>query len=294
MVDAANRGWRDSNGLLSKQIVESKIPPVLNAKLGCQKTCHQYQSRLKWFKTRYHSFTQLMHHSSGFGWDSVSKKFTAIEEVWQDYFKSHPSQVHLQRDTFADYEDLVIAIGNGTAAGKNSIGLGDDTDARTYEVGESRPTRLQDTNEAFVPSQNETSYQSLSFGNFTSSPFLDTNLEAPLEKLPQRKKAKTESEANNNSVETITRAELVEKVYVGMDSIAAITTEIRGMHSLMEKREKEREKTNNVWDAIKETSNLDNRAHYKALGLVHKLGMKNAFLKMLHEECSEWILYNMK
>ncbi|CAL8155195.1 unnamed protein product [Prunus armeniaca] len=233
MVDAANRGWRDSNGLLSKQIVESKILPVLNAKLGCQKTYHQYQSRLKWFKTKYHSFTQLMHHSSGFGWDSVSKKFTATEEVWQDYFKSHPSQVHLQRDTFADYEDLVIAIGNGTAAGKNSIGLGDDTDARTYEVGESRPTRLQDTNEAFVPSQNETSYQSLSSGNFTSSPFLDTNLEAPLEKLPHRKKPKIESEANSNSVETITRAELVEKVYVGMDSIAAITTEIRGMHSLM-------------------------------------------------------------
>ncbi|KAL6279790.1 hypothetical protein ACE6H2_016671 [Prunus campanulata] len=213
MVDAANRGWRDSNGLLSKQIVESKILPVLNAKL----------SRLKWFKTRYHSFTQLMRHSSGFGWDSVSKKFTATEEVWQDYFK----------------------IGNGTAAGKNSIGLGDDTDARTYEVGE-------------------------------------------------RKKPKTEFEANNNSVETITRAELVEKVYVGMDSIAAITTEIRGMHSLMEKREKEREKTNNVWDAIKETPNLDNRARYKALGLVHKLGMKNAFLKMSPEERSEWILYTME
>ncbi|XP_008244295.1 PREDICTED: uncharacterized protein At2g29880-like [Prunus mume] len=140
-----------------------------------------------------------------------------------------------------------------TAAKKNSIGLGDDTDARTYEVGESRPTRLQDTNEAFVPSQNETSYQSLSFGNFTSSPFLDTNLEALLEKLPQRKKPKTD---------------------------------------LMEKREKEREKTNNVWDAIKETPNLDNRARYKALGLVHKLGMKNAFLKMLPEERLEWILYN--
>ncbi|KAL6269752.1 hypothetical protein ACE6H2_026663 [Prunus campanulata] len=210
MVDAANRGWRDSNGLLS--------------------------NRLKWFKTRYHSFTQLMRHSSGFGWDSVSKKFTTTKE----------------RDTFEDYEDLVIAIGNGTAAGKNSIGLGDDTDARTYEVGESRPTRLQDTNEAFLPSQNETSYQSL-------------------------------SSANNNSVETITRAELVEKVYVGMDSIATITTEIR-----------EREKTNNVWDAIKETPNLDNRARYKALGLVHKLGMKNAFLKMSPEERSEWILYTME
>ncbi|CAL9025232.1 unnamed protein product, partial [Prunus brigantina] len=59
-------------------------------------------------------------------------------------------------------------------------------------------------------------------------------------------------------------------------------------------RERERERTNNVWDAIKETPNLDNRARYKALGLIHKLGMKNAFLKMLLEERSEWILYNME
>ncbi|VVA41505.1 PREDICTED: At2g29880, partial [Prunus dulcis] len=208
MVDAANYGWHDSNDLPSKQIVESKILP----------------------------------------WDSISKKFTATEEVWQDYFKSHPSQVHLQRETFADYEDLVIAIGNGTTTGKNSIGLGDDTDARTYQVGESRPTRLQDTNEAFVPSQNETPYQTLSSGNFTSSPFLDTNLEAPLEKLSPRKKLKPSLKQILSSVETITRDELVEKIYMVMYSIAAITTEIRGLHSLMEKREKEREKTNNVWD----------------------------------------------
>ncbi|KAI5325623.1 hypothetical protein L3X38_034697 [Prunus dulcis] len=84
-----------------------------------------------------------MRHSSRFGWDSVSKKFTATEEVWQDYFKSHPSQVHLQRDTFADYEDLVIAIGNGTAAGKNSIGLGDDTDARVYGKEKNPPERFR-------------------------------------------------------------------------------------------------------------------------------------------------------
>ncbi|CAL2256700.1 unnamed protein product [Prunus armeniaca] len=89
MVDATNYGWRDSNGLLSKQIVESRILHVLNAKLGCQKTYHQYQGRLKWFKTRYHSFTQLMRHSSGFGWESISKKFTATKEVWQDYFETY-------------------------------------------------------------------------------------------------------------------------------------------------------------------------------------------------------------
>ncbi|MCI38517.1 hypothetical protein A2U01_0059745, partial [Trifolium medium] len=29
----------------------------------------------------------LMRHSSGFGWDSNGKTFTAPEEVWKDYLK---------------------------------------------------------------------------------------------------------------------------------------------------------------------------------------------------------------
>ncbi|KAK3224386.1 hypothetical protein Dsin_011411 [Dipteronia sinensis] len=35
-------------------------------------------------------------------------------------------------DTFTDYEDMRIAIGNGTTVGRHSIGFGDDTDARTF------------------------------------------------------------------------------------------------------------------------------------------------------------------
>ena len=44
MVDAAKRGWRNSNGLFKKVTVEKKILPVLNEKLVCQKTHPQYLS----------------------------------------------------------------------------------------------------------------------------------------------------------------------------------------------------------------------------------------------------------
>ncbi|KAI5339020.1 hypothetical protein L3X38_018292 [Prunus dulcis] len=104
MVNAANRGWRDSNGMLSKQTVEKKILPALNAKLGCERNHSQYLSRLKWFKQRYNIFSGLMRHSSGFGWDPITKKFTASDEVWKDYIKSHPAHVNFQTDTFVDYE----------------------------------------------------------------------------------------------------------------------------------------------------------------------------------------------
>ncbi|KAI5337031.1 hypothetical protein L3X38_016300 [Prunus dulcis] len=168
MVDAANHGWRDSNGMLSKQKVEKKILPALNAKLGCERNHSQYLSRLKWFKQRYNIFSELMRHSSGFGWDPITKKFTASDEVWKDYIKCHPAHVNFQTDTFADYELLRIAIGNGTAIGRNSIALGDDTDARTLGVEESRRVGIDDLsydydNHAFIPNEVEaTTFQDLS------------------------------------------------------------------------------------------------------------------------------------
>ncbi|XP_042460405.1 uncharacterized protein At2g29880-like [Zingiber officinale] len=69
-----------------------------------------YQSRLKWFKQRYNNYCKLMRHSSGFGWDSMTKKFTASDEVWEDYFKSHPKHEHYRTDTFEDYEDLRLPL----------------------------------------------------------------------------------------------------------------------------------------------------------------------------------------
>ncbi|KZV17981.1 hypothetical protein F511_36821 [Dorcoceras hygrometricum] len=65
--------------------IEKKILPALNEKLGCEKTFTQYQSRLKWFKLRYNNYCKLMRHNSGFGCDSNTRKFTATEQVWEDY-----------------------------------------------------------------------------------------------------------------------------------------------------------------------------------------------------------------
>ncbi|KAK9151800.1 hypothetical protein Syun_010109 [Stephania yunnanensis] len=62
---------------------------------------------------------------------------------------------HYQTDTFADYDDLRIIVGNAIASGRYSIGLGDDTDARTFEVEEPSGDVLEDLTydydaEAFV------------------------------------------------------------------------------------------------------------------------------------------------
>ncbi|XP_031108195.1 uncharacterized protein At2g29880-like [Ipomoea triloba] len=150
MVDAIKNGWRDSCGGLSKLTVEKMILPALNEKLGCQRSYAQYQSRLKWFKNRFNNFSELMRHSSGFGWDPIKKRFTASDEVWEDYLKSRPTHKHLRTDTVADYEDLAFVFGSTTAIGKNSIGLGDETDARIYNVEEDNQHRIDQLHFDFV------------------------------------------------------------------------------------------------------------------------------------------------
>ncbi|XP_022872035.1 uncharacterized protein At2g29880-like [Olea europaea var. sylvestris] len=102
MVDAVTRGWRDSNGLL------------------------------------YNKYSKLIRHNSGFGWDHVTKKFTAHYKVLDNYFMSHSEDKSYRIDTFPDYEDVRIAVGSGRAVGTHSIALGDDTDARTSYTEERR------------------------------------------------------------------------------------------------------------------------------------------------------------
>ncbi|CAN7121063.1 unnamed protein product, partial [Brassica rapa subsp. narinosa] len=87
LVEGIQRGWRDSNGIMNKATVEHKILPVLNERLGCQKTHKHYQSRIKFLKGQYQCYVDLLNNSSGFGWDPIMKRFVASNEVWNDYLK---------------------------------------------------------------------------------------------------------------------------------------------------------------------------------------------------------------
>ncbi|KZV55877.1 hypothetical protein F511_15727 [Dorcoceras hygrometricum] len=156
-----------------------------------------------------------MRHNSGFGWDSNTKKFTAAEEVWEDYLKfefililvflqSHPKHEHYRSDTFEDHENLRIVVGNDTAIGKYAIGLGDDTDARTYETEENRDTSLIDDyvfdsgSGGFVQIDGQESlYQPLFDEEFTSPPpSHDITSEIP---PSTRKRDRTEFEAKSSA-----------------------------------------------------------------------------------------------
>lgn len=87
LVDGINQGFRDANCKFNKLTVETRILPPLNKQLGTKKTYNEYRNRLKILKGKYKSLADLLRFSSGFGWDPETKKFTARDEVWDDYLK---------------------------------------------------------------------------------------------------------------------------------------------------------------------------------------------------------------
>ncbi|KAL5745569.1 hypothetical protein ACOSP7_026715 [Xanthoceras sorbifolium] len=253
----------ESNELLRLMVVaailtvERKILPTLNGKLGCHKTFAQYQSSLKWFKQRYNSYSELIRHNSGFEWDRV--KFTASDEVWKDYFKSHPTHRHYRTDTFADYEDLRITIRNGIAVGRHSIALRDDTDARTF-VAEERQG-----------GENEP----LSLGH-PSSPLPSQPISSEIPPIT-RKRSITEFEGP-------IRYSLVETNNIQSDAINKINQTVDKLTQTINSMAS---RDQSCWKILKEILNLDNYTRFKALRLLTTRAKKIEFLEMTPEERSD-------
>ncbi|CAH2060786.1 unnamed protein product [Thlaspi arvense] len=234
LVDANNQGFRQSDGKFNKLTIETRILSTLNQELGSSITYSQYRNWIKMLKARYQSLAEFLRCSSGFGWDRETKKFTADDEVWNVYLKAHPDKKYMRDDSFEDYEELKTIYGPNTASGQNDID--------------------------FVQQASEREVFSSSSGQSQG------------EKLPQRKKARTDA-YNSNMVDD----------------------EPDLWHDKKKRWEKEAEdKANNVWDAIKEIPDLDDDLHYEAMTLVHSLGMKSGLVNMSITDRCGWIKRNLR
>ncbi|XP_048592642.1 uncharacterized protein At2g29880-like [Brassica napus] len=277
LVDGIRRGWRDSNGSLTKRTIETKVLPILNKQLRCNKTYKHYLNRMKSLKKEYHSYTDLLRFSSGFGWDPVTKQFTAPDEVWEEYLKAHPNNDNMKTKTFEAFEDLEVIFESATARGNNAFGLGGDATAEAFEV-ENDVQEREDVNH---------------MENGTESN--ETTCRPSKEKLPSRKRAKPSGDGEPS--ESINLGEHSEKV---LSEMIGVSTNIMNLMQQREERhqkeaeERESEKRkNNIWDAIKEIPGLERDICYDAVTKIHTLNMKDVFLSMSVEERLGWIRRNV-
>ena len=139
-------------------------------------------------------------------------------------FQSHPTHRSYRTETFADYEDLRIAIWNGTAIGRHAIGLGDDTDARTHEEAENRGSNLDgliyDHNtETFIHSDMQDSlYQSSSYG-FSHSPQPSETMNPDIP-LARKRHNRNEFEGKSTSFEpSNSQSDIMNKLTQSVDKL---------------------------------------------------------------------------
>ncbi|KAL0714034.1 hypothetical protein Bca4012_021012 [Brassica carinata] len=278
LVDGINQNWTDGSGSFNKLTVEQRILPELNKICGSTKTLSHYKNKMKILRRRHKGFVDLLRFSSGFGWDSDTKKFTAPNKVWEEYLKGHRKQKNLRDDTFEDFEDLEKIFGKNIAKGHNAVGLGDTTtDARTYEAGDNEWEYQGGSPQMMGDDEDDDTH-----GIEQASSLRHKNV---IEKLPIRKRAMTE----------------LYNVEKFSEEISAVTGATNQIVSMIQQRwqkeaeEKEAEKkVNTVWDAIKEIQDLEENDRFDAMNSVHQFGMKDAFMSMTREERFRWIKRSLR
>ncbi|XP_057786349.1 uncharacterized protein At2g29880-like [Salvia miltiorrhiza] len=234
-----------------------------------------------------------MKFNSGFGYDNNTKKFTAPDEVWDEYCQAHPKDAYLRHGNCPDYYDLGIAVGNSVAVENNSIGLGSATDARTLGVDENRALHIEDLNydaenEAFVGLAQDDPASSGS-----KSPLVFPEVpEVSTQRKAAAKRTRAQFDINSGLTENSSHHDF-------MSEVKKITNTFDGVHSLLEKPEtmlekRQRERSYTTWDAIKEISDLDDDVRMKAYDLLDTKTKKDRFLKMTVAERSSWIAFKIK
>ncbi|CAN6869210.1 unnamed protein product [Brassica oleracea] len=244
LVEGIQRAWRDSNGIMNKATVEHKILPVLNERLGCQKTHKHYLSRIKFLKGQYQCYVDLLNNSSGFGWDPIMKRFVASNEVWNDYLKGHPNHKFLRYDSSEQFDDLKIIFDCETANGSSAIGLGDTTDARVLTVGDSQV-------------QDNLNFEDINDDVYAQQPSPENGVKRRVEKLVSRKRSR--SDASSSAVE-INSDQSDAMVMMTSKILTSITQREERQQKEAEKREAEKKKN--------------------MVTLIYSLGMKDVFTDM--------------
>ncbi|KAG6483806.1 hypothetical protein ZIOFF_060506 [Zingiber officinale] len=112
--------WKSENGFRTGYLVH--LEKLMAAKLPSSslKATPHIESRYKLLKRQFHAITEMLNHSSGFGWNDVEKYITSTKDVFDDWVKSHPAAIGLRNKEFPHLDDLIFVWGKDHATGANA------------------------------------------------------------------------------------------------------------------------------------------------------------------------------
>ncbi|RWR73024.1 Myb/SANT-like domain-containing protein [Cinnamomum micranthum f. kanehirae] len=118
LIEQITLGRKDGIGFTSEGWRE--IERKMKEKFGDEYDKAKIRNRLRTIKSHYNHIKILM-GLSGFGWDDITKRVTAEDQVWNDYLKAHPEYEYYRGKSFPDYEKFAIIYGDSTADGRDVI-----------------------------------------------------------------------------------------------------------------------------------------------------------------------------
>ncbi|KAG6473578.1 hypothetical protein ZIOFF_067495 [Zingiber officinale] len=112
--------WKSENGFRTGYLVH--LEKLMAAKLpsSCLKATPHIESRYKLLKRQFHAITEMLNHSSGFGWNDVEKCIITTKDVFDDWVKSHPAAIGLRNKEFRHLDDLMFVWGKDHATRANA------------------------------------------------------------------------------------------------------------------------------------------------------------------------------
>ncbi|MCL7022239.1 hypothetical protein MKW94_002270 [Papaver nudicaule] len=190
---------------------------------------------------------------------------------------------------------LRIVVGNGTAVGRASFGVGTETDAPVYGLEDKRKSTLEDlswNDETGTFTQSDYEYSLDQFDNTIDS-------QNQFDNTPRTKRYRSETATGTTFSRNISSKDQLGTTSSSNISskdqlLEKICSDVHSMSNNFDAIRIAMEKRGALWDAMKEVPNIENQTRFKAMKLIVGRELKEMFIDMSPDERYEWIMFQME
>ncbi|KAG6489242.1 hypothetical protein ZIOFF_050511 [Zingiber officinale] len=234
--------WKSENGFRTGYLLH--LEKLMAAKLPSSnlKATPHIESRYKLLKRQFHAITEMLNHSSGFGWNDVEKCIITTKDVFDEWVKSHPAAIGLRNKEFPHLDDLMFVWGKDRATGANAETPSDaveeinlcDEETDTFEHEKDAHTECQKDEESDHANQ-----------AIRKSETLDSSICPSNKKLTTRKRKGKADDALDD---------LVGEIHKYVIAVNEANEEMKGISAYFKKQTESGDKKMKIYDELIELS----------------------------------------